>query len=424
MKFVCGPAGFQVPAIDQAMPVVIYGQAEKGQVSVGGYTRHLLEKAHLDISPQAWDFLTIALSVVAADFTDLRAKSADGWTRTLELHVAVQDPVFWNSQSRALEAALGFLTTDVWTFVFHSGGYGPPAQLQALHPQEESVALLSGGMDSLIGAIDLVTEKVKPYAVSQIVRGDGQKQHDFAQSLGLSRIGLNHVAKSPGSQEPSQRARSIVFLAFGLAVATSLDRYHQGGRVPLYICENGFIAINPPLTVTRLGSLSTRTAHPEYLGRLQQIFDAASINVQIRNPYALATKGEMMVDCKNQDLLKQHAVMSTSCGRFQRFGYKHCGRCVPCQVRRASFIRWGELKDSTEYVYDDLSINSPKYGRFEDVRSVGMAVESVAQDGFDQWLGHSLFSSFITDRPGYQRMLAQGLDELATLHASYGLGSR
>lgn len=422
MRFICGPAGFQVRAVDQAMQVVIYGQAEKGQVSVGGYARHLLEKAHLEISPQAWDFLSIALSVVAADFTDPRARSADGWTRSLELHIAVQDPAFWNAQSRALEAALGFLTTDVWTFVFHSGGYGPPAQLQALHPREDSVALLSGGMDSLIGAIDLVAQGERPYAVSQIVRGDGEKQDAFAQSLGLSRIGLNHVAKSPGPQEPSQRARSIVFLAFGLAVATSLDRYHQGDRVPLYICENGFIAINPPLTGTRLGSLSTRTAHPEYLGRLQQIFDAAGINVQIQNPYALMTKGEMLAGCLNQDLLRQHAVTSTSCGRFQRFGYKHCGRCVPCQVRRAAFKRWGALRDSTPYVYGDLSISSPQYGGFEDVRSVGMAVVSVAQDGFDQWLGHSLFSPFITDRVGYRRMLVQGLDELAKFHEFYGLG--
>lgn len=421
MKFVCGPAGFQVQAVDPAMPVVIYGQAGKGQVSVGGYTRHLIKKTHLEISPQAWDFLSIALSIVAADFSDLRAKSADGWTRTLELHIAVQDPVFWNAQARALEAALRFLTTDIWTFVFHSGGYGPPAQLQAFHPREDSVALLSGGMDSLIGTIDLVSQGRSPYAVSQIVRGDGQKQDDFAQSLELSRIGLNHVARSPGLQEPSQRARSIVFLAFGLAVATSLDRYHQGDRVPLYICENGFIAINPPLTVTRLGSLSTRTAHPEYLGRLQQIFDAAGINVQIQNPYALKTKGEMMAGCLNQHLLKQHAVTSTSCGRFQRFGYKHCGRCVPCQVRRASFMRWGEVRDSTPYVYDNLSIDTPQYGRFEDVRSVGMAVASAAQDGFDQWLGHSLFSPFIIDKTGYRRMLIQGLDELATLHSFYGL---
>lgn len=320
MKFVCGPADFRVPGVDDAMQVVIYGKAEKGQVSVGGYARELLEKAHLEIDPRAWDFLSIALAVVAADFTALRAKSADAWTRVIDLEIAVQDPVFWNTQARALEGALRFLTTDRWTLTFHAGGFGPPAQLQALHPSEDSVVLLSGGLDSLIGAIDLVEQGVKPYAVSQIVRGDGEKQDRFAKSLGLERLGLNHVTKSPGQQEPSQRARSIIFLAFGLAVGTSLDRYHRGQTVPLYICENGFIAINPPLTMSRLGSLSTRTAHPEYLGRLQKILDAAGINVQIRNPYALMTKGEMLAACRNQELLKEHAVASTSCGRFQRFG--------------------------------------------------------------------------------------------------------
>lgn len=421
MKFVCGPTGFRVPGVNDAMQVVIYGKAEKGEVSVGGYARHLLEKAHLEISPQAWDFLSIALSVVAADFTDLRAKSADGWTRLINLEIAVQDPVFWNTQARALEAALRFLTTDRWTLTFHPGGFGPPAQLQALHPLEDSVVLLSGGLDSLIGAIDLVEQGVKPYAVSQIVRGDGEKQDLFAQSLGLNRLGLNHVTKSPGQQEPSQRARSIIFLAFGLAVATSLDRYHRGETVPLYICENGFIAINPPLTMSRLGSLSTRTAHPEYLGRLQRIFDASGINVQIRNPYALMTKGEMLTSCRNQGLLKQHAVASTSCGRFQRFGYKHCGRCVPCQVRRASFKRWAALSDNTRYVYENLSLDDNQHGKFEDVRSVGMALANVAQDGFEQWLGHSLFSTFIHDRAGYSAMLARGLDELGHLHRAYQL---
>lgn len=421
MRFVCGPAGFTVPGMDGAMQVVIYGKAEDGQVSVGGYARELLDKAHLEIRPQAWDFLSIALSVVAADFTDLRAKSADAWTRQICLEIAVQDPVFWNTQARALEAALRFLTTDQWTLAFHPGGFGPPAQMQALHPVEDSVVLLSGGLDSLIGAIDLVEQGLKPYAVSQIVRGDGEKQDQFAQSLGLNRIGLNHVARSPGQQEPSQRARSIVFLAFGLAVATSLDRYHRGETVPLYICENGFIAINPPLTMSRVGSLSTRTAHPEYLGRLQQVFDAAGINVQIRNPYAMVTKGEMMVGCRNQNLLKQHAVASTSCGRFQRFGYKHCGRCVPCQVRRASFKRWSSLRDQTEYVHDNLSKDDLQHGRFEDVRSVGMALANVAQNGFEEWLGHSLFSPFIHDRQGYSQMLARGLEELGVLHRDYRL---
>ena len=88
MKFVCGPTGFRVPGVNDAMQVVIYGKAEKGEVSVGGYARHLLEKSHLEISPQAWDFLSVALAVVAADFTAIRANSADSWTRVIDLEIA------------------------------------------------------------------------------------------------------------------------------------------------------------------------------------------------------------------------------------------------------------------------------------------------------------------------------------------------
>ena len=30
-------------------------------------------------------------------------------------------------------------------------------------------------------------------------------------------------------------------------MATALARYHEGKDVTLYVCENGFISINPPL---------------------------------------------------------------------------------------------------------------------------------------------------------------------------------
>lgn len=104
-----------------------------------------------------------------------------------------------------------------------------------------------------------------------------------------------------------------------------------------------------------------------------------------------------------------------------RFGYKHCGRCVPCQVRRASFKQWAAIRDDTRYVYDNLSLDDLQHGKFEDVRSVGMALANVAHEGFEHWLGHSLFSPFIQDRAGYSAMLARGLDELGRLHQAYKL---
>ena len=109
----------------------------------------------------------------------------------------------------------------------------------------------------------------------------------------MRHLQLNHNANVPDSENPpSQRARSIVFLAYGVLVATTLARYHTGESITLYVCENGFIAVNPPLTGGRLGSLSTRTTHPVVLSSLQHILDAAELRVKIVNPYSFKTKGE------------------------------------------------------------------------------------------------------------------------------------
>lgn len=419
MKLVCGPDTSAFGQTDDALHVVLYGQAgSPGRGSAGDAVKSEIQRRHLVPAARAWDLLSIALSVVTADFAGLRDHSPDGWTREFEIDVAVADPTFWTGQARALSEALGFLTTDLWTFRFQEGGMLPAPPRNPVYPAEDCVALLSGGLDSLIGAIDLVAAGRKPFVVSQTVRGDADKQVDFANRIGggLNHLQLNHNAHSPGVQESSQRARSLVFIAFGVAAATSLQRHHQGHTVPLYVCENGFIAINPPLTGGRLGSLSTRTARPEYLTRLQHILDAADLRVGIENPYAAKTKGEMLRGCADQDLLKAEAVRSTSCGRFQRFNYRQCGRCVPCQVRRAAFMVWGGVPDTTGYVYEPLGKNDDDHAGFDDVRSVAMALAAVAADGLDVWLGSSLGSPMISDRAALRAMVERGLAELARLH--------
>jgi 7-cyano-7-deazaguanine synthase in queuosine biosynthesis len=424
MKLISGPDMSALVNASDALRVVLYAQAgSSGRGSAGDAVKSEIQHRRLVPAARAWDLLSIALSVVTADFAGLRDHSPDGWTREFEIDVAVSDPAFWTGQAKALSEALGFLTTDVWTFRFQEGGMLPVPPRNPIYPAEDCVALLSGGLDSLVGAIDLVAAGRKPFVVSQTVRGDAEKQVAFANCIGggLNHLQLNHNACSPGVQEASQRARSLVFIAFGVAAATSLHRYHQGHVVPFYVCENGFIAINPPLTGGRLGSLSTRTAHPEYLTRLQHILDAADLRVLIRNPYAAKTKGEMLRDCADQSLLKAEAIRSTSCGRFQRFNYHQCGRCVPCQVRRAAFLFWGGVADTTGYVYEPLGKDDDDHACFDDVRSVAMALAAVKADGFDAWLGNSLGSPMIADRAALHAMVERGLVELSLLHQAYGV---
>jgi hypothetical protein len=306
---------------------------------------------------------------------------------------------------------------------FVEGGILPQPDKQAIHPLEDCVVLLSGGLDSYIGAIDLAAKGLKPFAVSQMVRGDGENQVAFAAEIGggLRHFQGNHNTDVPDPENPpSQRARSIVFLAYGVLMATTLSRYHAGNEVKLYLCENGFIAINPPLTGGRIGSLSTRTTHPIFLALLQQVLTAAGLRVEVVNPYRLKTKGEMLVECLNQSLLKAHAHQTTSCGRFLKFGYKHCGRCVPCQVRRASFKAWG-IADTTVYVYEDLAIDNDEHAGFDDVRSALIGIAERRDVGTGRWLGASLSSALVYDKSELAQTVERGLAEIESLLTAMGV---
>jgi 7-cyano-7-deazaguanine synthase in queuosine biosynthesis len=423
MRLVCGPDAFQLAASEDALRVIVYGfPVKEGQASAGKAAREHFLRRRLHAAPRAWDLLSIALSVVAADFAVQRSGSPDGWTREIELDIAVAEPEFWSAQTATLKALLNFLTTDRWTIRFHAGGAIPPPPRAPLHPQENGVVLLSGGLDSLVGDIDLCAGGAKPFAVSQTVRGDAEKQDAFAAALngGMAHIQLNPVATVPGEPEKSQRARSLIFVAFGVLTATALAKYHEGEDVPLYVCENGFIAINPPLVRNRIGSLSTRTAHPEVLGRMQALLDAAGLHVRITNPYTGATKGEMLVHCADQAALKQFAVTSTSCGRFQHYNYQHCGRCVPCQVRRAAFIRWGAA-DTTSYKFAPLGKKDDDHACFDDVRSVGIALARISSEGLDAWLGYTLYTPLVKDRAALRDMIGRSMDELRALHTAMGV---
>lgn len=410
----CAPAGTPLPlGIDT--PFVLYGHRPSPNIGAVGATIPPVVRA-LGLSPaaRAWDFLSIALSVIAADESTTRTTSADGWTRQIKLTVAVIDPHFWNTVAPRLEEALRFLTADIWKLEFIGGGYLPAPPNPIKVRSEDVVCLLSGGMDSLIGAIDLVAAGHVPFLVSQIAKGDKHDQRAFAQRIAKQAMHLqvNHNASPPGPSERSQRARSIMFCGIGVLATTCLQSYGKGAAVELFVPENGFISLNVPLTPMRLGSLSTRTTHPFYLAKLQGVFDAAGLKVKLVNPYQYKTKGEMLADCKNQPLLKQLIGSTTSCGRYARTGFRQCGRCVPCLVRRSSFLKWGVADTTPAYKYDALGTPGRRFRDFDDVRSVAVAVHTVDTLGAEEWIGGALNSAIVGDTALAQGVAERGLAEL------------
>lgn len=427
MKLFCSPRGVTPPATTD-LRLVLYGQPDRHpggtrqDGSAGEAIEHGIRRLRYAPAPKAWDFLSLALSVVGADLSVHREGSPDGWTRQIDLTVSVAEPDFWNNQAHQIELALRFLSTDIWTIRFIGGGRQPVPPDDLFRPDQDSICLLSGGMDSLIGAIDLKTAGRRPIAVSNIVRGDGDNQQHFAEQAGVAHLALNHNALPPSGidKEPSQRARSLIFIALGVLAATSLQAHVDGAQVPLFICENGFIALNPPLTGTRLGSLSTRTAHPAFLHGVQSLLDAAGLRISLINPYQHQTKGEMARECGNQALLADLAGSSVSCGRYRRYNYTQCGRCVPCQVRRAAFMAWGQ-PDPTPYRFADLGRRDADHAYFDDVRSVAMAIARIRDEGLEAWLGSALSYPNTGDRAPLRDVVARGVEELAALHRSMGV---
>lgn len=423
MRIACLPADLPaIPGTDHRFDLYVNSRTpDRGRV--GDLVPRRLRRLGLAPSARAWDFASIAMAVVAADETAPRGRSPDGWTREIALTVAVGEPVYWSTQTDRLVQALGFLSGDIWSLEFAGGGVVPVSPRQSRPRPEDMVCLLSGGMDSLIGAIDCVRQGHTPLLVSQMAKGDTASQARFASAItnGLH-LQLNHHARPPIASERSQRARSIAFLGFGVLAASCLQSHQDGATVELRIPENGFISQNVPLTPLRTGTLSTRTTHPHYLALVQEVLDDAQLRVTLHNPYDLMTKGEMLKGCADQALLARLVDESTSCGRYSRTRFQHCGRCVPCQVRRASYLAWGYAdKTKKGYCYAPLGQGDARHARFDDVRSVAMAIETVRRYGIGALVGGAMNSRLLGDVTPYRDVVERGVAELANLHAGLGV---
>jgi hypothetical protein len=145
--------------------------------------------------------------------------------------------------------------------------------------------------------------------------------------------------------------------------------------------ENGLIALNVPLDRLRLGALSTRTTHPFYIARWNEMLAALRIDGHIDNPYWNKTKGEMVAACASQAVLSKLAPSSLSCssptkGRWKKQPQGHCGFCLPCLIRRAAL----GPNDPTTYTLANLragTLNTKKAAG-QQVRSFQIAIARLA----------------------------------------------
>ena len=375
------------------------------------------------------DLLVLAAHVHAADTRISRAEqSQDSWTREIRLVVPVSEPDLWTEAEPILKKALDFLTGDRWTIGFRARPIrfatitqvAPPSLIP---PPFDSISLFSGGLDSLIGAIDLLEDGAAPLLVSHFGEGAtsdaqgklfmGLKKHFNKSLFERLRVGMTFVdglVEGVGS-ENSTRGRSFLFFALGVFAGTGLGR-----SFILHVPENGFIALNVPLDPLRLGSNSTRTTHPYYIARWNELLGILGIDGEIRNPYWDKTKGEMAVNCANPSLLKNLATYSLSCssptkGRWQGLGIKHCGYCLPCLIRRAALTTaWGVGDDATTYTVEDLRARPLDTGK-----STGKQIRSF-QYAIERLRANPQLANLLIHKPGHLSNEADYLNKLADVY--------
>ncbi|MEH7302652.1 Qat anti-phage system QueC-like protein QatC [Neobacillus drentensis] len=324
-------------------------------------------------SPRGLDIFYISLIIYGMDRIISREKGDDCWSRDLKVYIPVLDIEKWNENKNHLEEMLNFLSGDTWEFEFRKRDF-TEFELKVKNKIESSttekldinmICMFSGGLDSFIGAIDLLEQKQTSDILFVSHYGGGKGVIEYQKALSTSLISKYNLspknfksfyASAKHGVEDTTRTRSFMFFAHAIVLATAMNK-----KTKLIIPENGLISLNIPLTNSRLGSSSTRTTHPYYIKLLKQLINNLNLEVDIENPYQYITKGEMILECLNLEFLKENIGETMSCSHPDQGRMKgdtatsHCGNCLPCVIRRASILK-AKITDTS--IYRDLDFTS------------------------------------------------------------------
>jgi 7-cyano-7-deazaguanine synthase in queuosine biosynthesis len=340
------------------------------------------------------DLVTFATGVFLADRTIPRPKD---WRRTIELEVPVHNVAGWTARESHFAETLEILSSDTWQLTFTQRP-DPQEGTVAKHPEVDRVLLFSGGADSLCGAIRSMADGQRLLLVSHWDwTGHSAIQQRVARKLAtrfpkqviLRQIRLSRRSKQIGGgafgDEATRRTRSLLFLSLGLADASVEP------TAPLWVAENGYAALNPPLAGERRGALSTRTTHPLVLSHIRDAVRALGGRAEFENPFAALTKGEMYADAAaalGKEDAEKILAASHSCSHIRYAkgtGYPpetQCGVCFGCLVRRAAFHA-ASMTDTTTYLHKAIpTAQQPHHLRATAESEVG-TVRYAGQRGVD-----------------------------------------
>lgn len=324
------------------------------------------------------DLSIIALSIFSIDKRVSRWYEAkDKWTRDLKVSIPVLNYDKWKDTVNLWNEMLNFLTGDNWNINFRAtknvyGKYYKREKIKEDISKCTAVSLFSGGLDSFCGALNLLDKGKSVCFIGHNEYpklGDKQKKLKNAikdeyplQSVKFFSFTANSQAPEKNNEklkhnENTCRGRSLLFLSVAISVAGVI-----GEDIPVYIPENGFIGLNIPLTNNRKGSCSTRTTHPFFIRKYNELLNKIGIKNTIKNFFAYKTKREVVNTVKDNNVFKNYAGSTISCSHpclprwnkdeNKREYPKNCGYCYPCLIRKSSLLG---LNIDEDYTYNRLN---------------------------------------------------------------------
>ena len=335
-----------------------------------------------DLPPLALDMVDLAAAVYLTDIAVARGRLEE-WTRSISLAAPVRRPDFWNAAATDFRALLYNLTHDNFEVTFYQRPDVPGPEGADVLPADfepDCVCMLSGGVDSLAGAVTLQTGGRSPmYAMHRsgnpaVLTAQGRVlgaiEGHWPEACGFAPY---HVAPhtterslpfpAAEEREPSRRARSLLFLAVAEAAAVAC------GVDEVFMFENGVLSAALPLTLARAGSMSTRSTHPTLLRGFNGLCERAGLAPRVTNPFIYQTKADLVRDVLRPALSPAEVQGTVSCWATGRAN-RQCGGCVPCLLRRIAMLHAG-LPDEA-YMVDVLAeparyAGTDAYGNLMDV---------------------------------------------------------
>lgn len=387
-----------------------------------------------NFSKSAIDLLYIFLMVYYADRRVIRKNENDAWTRSIKLYIPILELEKWNRNKALLEKMLSFLSGDLWNIEFRKRNLNlkeeraiKSIERKKKKHQPKAICMLSGGLDSFVGAIDILNNEKDIWFVGHYGGGKGviQYQKNVIEKL-ISQYNLSteqffNFYASPVKpdrytpMEDSTRTRSFMFFAHAIILGSAVNK-----DITLYIPENGLISLNIPLTNTRLGSCSTRTTHPYYIRLLQQLLINLDLKIKLYNPYQFKTKGEMIMECKDPVFLQTNISQTMSCSHPDLGRYtgdanpSHCGNCLPCIIRRAA-IEHAYINDTSNY----RDKNFQKKGAANNLRSFKLGMRDYVNSKIDTALSIQISGPLVDNIDNYCGVYDRGMNEMKLLLDKY-----